>query len=214
MFADANGKSQVTIEGGSTIDLTGLWTNALLDPNVSGLAYLNGGTLNVTTTGGITLAAGSLVDVSSGGAILANGKTQGGKGGSVSLLTNDYDNVGSAARPAPRRWFSMVRYEPTVSMAAAPSCSVRRRPLSSARMGRRFPVRFSISIPACSSPVSRTTTSQAVTASRSPTAPRSRRTCQSIASQAPATRFPPAVQRRGANCGCLPSFSPILSPTV
>ncbi len=87
------GTPSVTIDSGVTIDLTGLWTNALTGPDdLAGLAYVNGGTLTVSTTGSITLGGGSLVDVSSGGAILANGKTSGGTGGSVSLLTNDYSH--------------------------------------------------------------------------------------------------------------------------
>jgi filamentous hemagglutinin family protein len=93
-LTDANGKAQVTLASGITIDLSGLWTNALLDPSdLSGLGQLDGGNFTVATTGGITLASGSLVDVSSGGAILATGKTKGGKGGDVALLTNDYENL-------------------------------------------------------------------------------------------------------------------------
>ncbi len=88
--------ASVSIGSGVTVDLSGLWTNALTGPDdLSGLAYLNGGRLTVSTTGGITLASGSLVDVSSGGAILANGKTQGGTGGSVSLISNDYSHLGA-----------------------------------------------------------------------------------------------------------------------
>ncbi|WP_456710985.1 filamentous haemagglutinin family protein [Bradyrhizobium sp. USDA 4452] len=89
----AGGTPSVTIDSGATIDLTGLWTNALTGPDdLTGLAYMNGGALAVSTTGRVTLASGSLVDVSSGGAILANGKTSGGTGGNVSLLTNDYSH--------------------------------------------------------------------------------------------------------------------------
>ncbi len=91
-LTDTDGKAQVTIN--AAIDLTGFWTNNSSNnsSDTSGLAYLDGGNLTVSTTGGITLAGGSIVDVSSGGSILANRKTQGGKGGSVSLLTNDYSH--------------------------------------------------------------------------------------------------------------------------
>ncbi|MDE1172832.1 MAG: filamentous hemagglutinin N-terminal domain-containing protein, partial [Parvibaculaceae bacterium] len=86
------GTSQVTING--TIDLTGLWVNGIANPDdLSGVAFLDGGNLTVSTTGGITLAGTGAIDVSSGGAILANGKTQGGKGGDVSLITNDYSHL-------------------------------------------------------------------------------------------------------------------------
>lgn len=89
----ANGKSQVTIGQNVAVDLSGLWSNELTGTDGSGRAHLNGGNFTVSTTGGITLASGSLIDVSSGGAILANGKTQGGKGGDVSLVANDYSHL-------------------------------------------------------------------------------------------------------------------------
>ncbi|MDI4233284.1 filamentous hemagglutinin family protein [Bradyrhizobium sp. Arg237L] len=90
-LTDANGKANVVIN--ATVDLSGLWTNASngADDN-SRLAYLDGGDLTISTTRAITLRAGSVIDVSSGGAILANGKTRGGSGGDVSLLTNDYSH--------------------------------------------------------------------------------------------------------------------------
>jgi filamentous hemagglutinin family protein len=84
------GLALLTLESGATIDTRGLWVDALLDPNdTSGLAFLNGGNVTFDSTQGVTLAAGSTIDVSSGAAILANGKTQGGKGGNVTLVTDD-----------------------------------------------------------------------------------------------------------------------------
>ncbi len=101
--------ASVSIGSGVTVDLSGLWTNALTDPNdQSGLAFVNGGNLTVSTTGGIALASGSVVDVSSGGAILATGKTKGGTGGSVSLITNDYSHLGAS------NYFSTDRSAPLV----------------------------------------------------------------------------------------------------
>ncbi|WP_342710701.1 filamentous hemagglutinin family protein [Bradyrhizobium sp. B124] len=90
---DANGKAQVTIGQNVAVDLSGLWSNELTGTDGSGRAHLDGGNFTVSTTGGITLASGSLIDVSSGGAILVNGKTQGGKGGNVSLVANDYSHL-------------------------------------------------------------------------------------------------------------------------
>ncbi len=90
---DADGKAQVTIGQNVVVDLTGLWSNGLTGTDVSGQAHVDGGNLTVSTTGGITLANGSLIDVSSGGAILATGKTKGGKGGNVSLVANDYSHL-------------------------------------------------------------------------------------------------------------------------
>jgi filamentous hemagglutinin family protein len=85
-----SGIAQITLESGATIDTRGLWTNALLDPNLrSGLAYLNGGAVSLDSTQGVTLAAGSAIDTSSGGAMLASGKTQGGAGGNITLIAGD-----------------------------------------------------------------------------------------------------------------------------
>ncbi|UGA45824.1 filamentous hemagglutinin family protein [Bradyrhizobium quebecense] len=90
---DANGKSQVTIGQNVAVDLSGLWSNALSGADGSGQAHVDGGNFTVSTTGGVTLASGSLIDVSSGGAILVTGKTKGGKGGNVSLVANDYSHL-------------------------------------------------------------------------------------------------------------------------
>ena len=90
---DANGKAQVTIGQNVAVDLSGLWSNELTGTDGSGRAHLDGGNFTVSTTGGITLASGAIIDVSSGGAILANGKTQSGKGGNVSLVANDYSHL-------------------------------------------------------------------------------------------------------------------------
>jgi filamentous hemagglutinin family protein len=88
----------MTLEGGATIDLRGLWINGLTDPDsLSGLAWLNGGDVSFDSTEDLTLAAGSAIDVSSGGAILANGKTQGGKGGNVTLTAGDATGAANAA---------------------------------------------------------------------------------------------------------------------
>ncbi|AXK79310.1 filamentous hemagglutinin N-terminal domain-containing protein [Pseudolabrys taiwanensis] len=93
-LTDGAGHAQVSIGNGATVDLTGLWTNAAQDPSdQSGLAFVNGGRLKVATTGGITVASGTLLDVSSGGAMLTSGKIKGGKGGDVSLIANDFENL-------------------------------------------------------------------------------------------------------------------------
>jgi filamentous hemagglutinin family protein len=89
-LTDSSGFAQSTLEAGVTIDTRGLWVNALSDAgNLSGLAYLNGGSVTFDATQGVTLVAGSIIDVSSGGAILTGGKTQGGSGGNVTLIADD-----------------------------------------------------------------------------------------------------------------------------
>lgn len=77
----------MTVAAGAVLDTGGLWSNLLAKPATSGeLAYRQGGSVSLRSTQGVTLAAGSAVDVSGGGAVLANGKTLGGKGGDVTLM--------------------------------------------------------------------------------------------------------------------------------
>jgi filamentous hemagglutinin family protein len=86
----AGGGAQLTLEAGVTIDTSDLWVNAALDWNSApGLAFLNGGNVTFDSTQNVTLATGSTIDVSSGGAVLPTGKTQGGKGGNVTLIADD-----------------------------------------------------------------------------------------------------------------------------
>ncbi|OYU88246.1 MAG: filamentous hemagglutinin [Bradyrhizobiaceae bacterium PARB1] len=80
---DATG---VRIHAESTIDTRGVWTNATLDrSDLRGLAFIDGGDVKLQSTGNVTLDAGSRIDTSSGGAMLATGKTKGGTGGNVTL---------------------------------------------------------------------------------------------------------------------------------
>ncbi|WP_229183267.1 filamentous haemagglutinin family protein [Bradyrhizobium oropedii] len=86
-LTNATGGASLTLESGVTIDTRGLWVNARTDPtSVSGLGFLDGGNVTFDSTQDITLAAGSVIDVSSGGAILSSGKTRGGKGGNVTII--------------------------------------------------------------------------------------------------------------------------------
>jgi filamentous hemagglutinin family protein len=84
--APAGGVTAVTIANGATLDTRGLWSNLLLDPAANeDLPYVNGGSVTVRSTGGVALAQGAAIDVSSGAALLANGSLNGGKGGDVTL---------------------------------------------------------------------------------------------------------------------------------
>lgn len=83
------GAASVTLGAGARLDASGLWSNQLLDPNDSrALAYLDGGSVSLRSSGSTLLGSGSLVDVSSGAALLASGKLQGGKGGNLTLAAN------------------------------------------------------------------------------------------------------------------------------
>ncbi|HZX78189.1 filamentous haemagglutinin family protein [Lysobacter sp.] len=83
-----DGTSSFSLSEGATLDLRGLWTNDALDGNPwSSTAYVDGGDL-VTRLfyGSIVLEAGSVVDVSSGATLKADGDLVGGRGGDVRLL--------------------------------------------------------------------------------------------------------------------------------
>ncbi|MGF0238291.1 filamentous hemagglutinin family protein [Rhodococcus sp. IEGM1300] len=80
---------RVTVAEGVQLDTRGVWSNLRDNPeDVTRLAYINGGLVSIRSSGDVSLANGSLVDVSSGAAVLANGKTRGGKGGDISLESN------------------------------------------------------------------------------------------------------------------------------
>ncbi|MBR1221828.1 filamentous hemagglutinin family protein [Bradyrhizobium sp. U87765 SZCCT0131] len=89
-FLLKNGSASVTLREGATLDLRGVWVNASQAPaDTAGLAYLNGGAVRLQSSYDVKLQAGSTIDVSSGAAILANGKILGGRGGSVTLFAED-----------------------------------------------------------------------------------------------------------------------------
>ena len=89
-------KAQVTVADGVRLNTAGLWSNLLLDASDSTrLPYLNGGTVSLRSSGDIDLQAGSLIDVSSGGAVMADGKTRGGKGGDLTLAAGDSSPSGA-----------------------------------------------------------------------------------------------------------------------
>ncbi|MEH6501204.1 MAG: filamentous hemagglutinin family protein [Pseudoalteromonas distincta] len=86
----------VTVAEGVTLDASGLWSNLLLDSeNTSNLPYQNGGNISIRSSGDITLSGDSLIDVSSGAAILADGSQQGGRGGNVTLQAGLLSQSGS-----------------------------------------------------------------------------------------------------------------------
>ncbi|WP_447774576.1 filamentous haemagglutinin family protein [Variovorax boronicumulans] len=95
LTAPAGGTTSVVLAGGATLDTRGLWTNLPKNPaDAGGVAYRNGGSVSVRSTGDVVLGTGSVVDVSSGAALLAKARQQGGKGGSVTLEADGF-NAGS-----------------------------------------------------------------------------------------------------------------------
>jgi filamentous hemagglutinin family protein len=117
------------LNAGVTIDTRGLWTNALLDRfDLAGEAYLNGGNVSFTSTRGIALGQGSLIDASAGGAITAAGKTIGGTGGSIAINGDTYAATNAGATPAAFIAANIglpypVTLDGTVRSVSAASCS-------------------------------------------------------------------------------------------
>jgi filamentous hemagglutinin family protein len=84
--AKTDKSTQVTVAKGVHLDARGLWSNLRTNPDDgASLAYLDGGLVSIRSSGDVDIAAGSMLDVSSGGAILASGKTRGGRGGDLML---------------------------------------------------------------------------------------------------------------------------------
>ncbi|WP_165421159.1 filamentous haemagglutinin family protein [Bradyrhizobium sp. Leo170] len=80
------GTSTITLAQGAKLDTRGLWVNASIDPaSENKQAFVDGGDVHLVSSGDVIVAAGSLIDVSSGGAILHNGGFKGGRGGNVTL---------------------------------------------------------------------------------------------------------------------------------
>ncbi|OYU87667.1 MAG: filamentous hemagglutinin [Bradyrhizobiaceae bacterium PARB1] len=84
-----NGKASVTLREGVTLDLRGLWFNGNDGvTTMPELASLNGGKVNLESSFDVTMKTGSVIDVSSGGAMMRGGKTRGGRGGDIALLAD------------------------------------------------------------------------------------------------------------------------------
>ncbi|MGK5060963.1 filamentous haemagglutinin family protein [Janthinobacterium sp. LB3P112] len=79
---------KLILADGVSLDTSGLLANVLRDPlAAAGLPYLNGGSVALRAVGDVRIGNGSLIDVSSGAAILPQAKQQGGKGGNVTLAS-------------------------------------------------------------------------------------------------------------------------------
>ncbi|OYU90483.1 MAG: filamentous hemagglutinin [Bradyrhizobiaceae bacterium PARB1] len=84
-----DGKASITIHEGVTLDLSGQWVNAANDrADINKQAYVDGGSVTLKSTHDVTLQKGATIDVSSGGAVLPNGKFKGGRGGDVALIAD------------------------------------------------------------------------------------------------------------------------------
>ncbi|MFT0138257.1 filamentous hemagglutinin family protein [Alcanivoracaceae bacterium MT1] len=88
-FTDEDGNSELRLSENGQLDTRGLWSNGLLESGENWKqAYVDGGDVTIEGTQDVTLAEGSLVDVSSGAALKADGELLGGHGGDITLGAN------------------------------------------------------------------------------------------------------------------------------
>jgi filamentous hemagglutinin family protein len=81
-----------SVDSGLVLSTAGRWINDALDLSqgreLAPLA-INGGTLSLVSRGGITVGAGTLLDVSGGARARASGKVDAGSAGTITVKTND-----------------------------------------------------------------------------------------------------------------------------
>ncbi|NWD92460.1 hypothetical protein, partial [Pseudomonas sp. K5002] len=71
------GIGRLDVAAGVKLDSSGRWNNLALDPSATdGVAYINGGKVSLRNSGDVNLAAGSLVETSSGATIGLDGKVR------------------------------------------------------------------------------------------------------------------------------------------
>ncbi|MBO9356998.1 filamentous hemagglutinin N-terminal domain-containing protein [Bordetella petrii] len=88
-------EARVAIGENVTLDARGLWNNLWQDGADRGdLPFVDGGIVRVRSSGDVQVAAGSLLDVSSGAALMAGGGLRGGQGGDITLAADAYSGAG------------------------------------------------------------------------------------------------------------------------
>jgi filamentous hemagglutinin family protein len=103
----ASTASSLSLASGATLDARGLWTNARLGTGtlapsaLAGEALVNGGSVTLRGVGGVDLAQGSRIDVSSGGALLANNTLVNGAGGNITVVADVDPTAGASLGTAP-----------------------------------------------------------------------------------------------------------------
>jgi len=91
----------VTLGAGGAIGTGGVFSNLLLSPDdVGEEAFAAGGAVSIDSSLALELQAGSVIDASAGGIVLANGKTTGAAGGAITLIAYDLNAYGGASPPA------------------------------------------------------------------------------------------------------------------
>ncbi len=94
----ADGETYLRLGAEGVLDTRGLWSNQMRAPDTAALAHRDGGRVTLSSSRDVTLEAGSLIDVSSGGAVTADGRLLGGRGGDITLsaATTVNENSGTS----------------------------------------------------------------------------------------------------------------------
>ena len=83
------GMGTATLKDGAVLDVSGVWTNNLIDrEDLTGQAFVNGGSVRLEATGDVRFERGSLIEASSGAVLSLSGALSGGRGGDVSLIAD------------------------------------------------------------------------------------------------------------------------------
>ncbi|OYU91219.1 MAG: hypothetical protein CFE29_07745 [Bradyrhizobiaceae bacterium PARB1] len=87
-------KPSLTLRSGAAIDVSGVVGDTTADGSTLALlGHLDGGAVDLQASRDLTIESGALIDVSSGAALLVDGKVSGGKGGSVTLVSGKSVNA-------------------------------------------------------------------------------------------------------------------------
>ena len=107
-YLDSANGVDVVLSKAASIDTSGIFTNLSLDPlAVAGRAFINGGAVAIDSSEAVSIAAGSVIDASAGGAVLANHTDVGGQGGAITVTAYDPADK-NTARPPPGSPFSIA----------------------------------------------------------------------------------------------------------
>lgn len=78
--------ASASVAEGVTLDVRGVWTNQWLDrQETAGLPYVNGGSIQIVSSGQVTIGQGALLDASSGAVMRVDGGVLDGRGGDIAL---------------------------------------------------------------------------------------------------------------------------------
>src|SRR5262249_41586845 len=96
-------KPQINLGPTGEIDVAGRWVNQLINPADRRELSISGGSVTLITSNNLSLAPGSLIDVSGGGRVSADGtKVTVGNAGSISLINRVTVTGATSVPPGPR----------------------------------------------------------------------------------------------------------------